>query len=175
MDFFKLYRNVPSVLYFTTTRHLERGWNLTAVISRLNSLLAMRYSHGVHKNKISPHSYIRLCGKDGAGFEPTYTAWKATVLPLNYPSSGLPAVSFIYSHFHLDSAASQQLTAWTRCHWPMILSCIASQDSFNTAIPFRIRATATLDASIVNTDKESRTYQIYTTFLPFSPGYRLWI
>lgn len=105
MEFLKLYRNVPSVLYFTTTRHLERGWNLTAVVSRLNSLLAMRYSHGVHKNKISPHSYMRLCGKDGAGFEPTYTAWKATVLPLNYPSSGLPAASFIYSHFHSDSAA----------------------------------------------------------------------
>lgn len=79
--------------------------DLTAVVSRLNSLLAMRYSHGIHKNKISPHSYMRLCGKDGAGFEPTCTAWKATVLPLNYPSSGLPAVSFIYSHFHSDSAA----------------------------------------------------------------------
>lgn len=150
------------------------GPNLTAVVSRLNSLLAMRCSHGVHKNKISPHSYMRLCGKDGVGFEPTCTAWKATVLPLNYPSSGLSTVSFIY-HFIQIARPSQQLTAWTRCHWPMMLSCIASQDSFNTAIPFRIRATATLDASIVNTDKESRTYQIYTTFLPFSPGCQLWI
>ena len=108
------------------------GPNLTAVVSRLNSLLAMRCSHGVHKNKISPHSYMRLCGKDGVGFEPTCTAWKATVLPLNYPSSGLSTVSFIY-HFIQIARPSQQLTAWTRCHWPMILSCIARQDSFNTA------------------------------------------
>ena len=75
----------------------------------------------------------------------------------------------VHISFHSDSAA---LSATYRMN-TLPLAHDTFLYSFNTAIPFRIRATATLDASIVNTDKESRTYQIYTTFLPFSPGCQL--
>lgn len=105
------------------------GPNLTAVVSRLNSLLAMRYSYGGYDNKISPHSYMRLCGKDGVGIEPT------TVI-LYHWAIHLPACWPYRSYIHIFiqiARPSQQLTAWTRCHWPTMLSCIARQDSFNTA------------------------------------------